>query len=96
MILTDMVRNTTGHDINELFLRTPSGDYEDETPWEAVATLRRIGTREVFDQAAAWCQSDEPLKWSRGADVIAQLRKMPTQKANAFPEESYSVITELL
>jgi HEAT repeat protein len=83
-------------DINQLFLRTLSGNYEDEAPRDAVAALRRIGTREVFDQAAAWCQSDVPLKRARGADVLEQLRKAPDCKDNAFPEESYSLLTELV
>src|ERR1039457_3328661 len=83
-------------DINELFLRTLSGNYEDDAPWDAVAALRRMGTREVFDQAAAWCQSDVPLKRARGADVLAQLRKAPDCKVNAFSEESYALLTELV
>lgn len=83
-------------DINELFLRTLSGNYEDDAPWDAVAALRRMGTREVFDQAAAWCQSDVPLKRARGADVLAQLRKAPDCKVNVFSEESYALLTELV
>jgi HEAT repeat protein len=94
-----LLRNNQGmnpEDINELFLRTLSGNYEDDAPWDAVAALRRMGTREVFDQAAAWCQSDVPLKRARGADVLAQLRKAPDCKVNAFSEESYALLTELV
>jgi HEAT repeat protein len=94
-----LLRNNQGmnpEDINELFLRTLSGNYEDDAPWDAVAALRRMGTREVFDQAAAWCQSDVPLKRARGADVLAQLRKAPDCKVNVFSEESYALLTELV
>jgi HEAT repeat protein len=83
-------------DTNELFLRTLSGNYEDEGPWEAVRALRRIGTREVFDKAVEWCQSDDLLQRARGADVIAQLGKTIEHRSNRFPEESYSIVSALL
>jgi HEAT repeat protein len=91
-----MTSSITGQDINELFLRTLSGNYEDEAPWEAVRGLRRIGTREVFDKAAEWCRSDDPLERARGADVIAQLGKTVEHRSNNFPEESYSVVARLV
>lgn len=84
------------HNINDLFLHTLSGDYEDEAPWEAVRALRRIGTREVFDKAAEWCRSDNALQRARGVDVIAQLGKTTEHRSNSFPEESYSVVEKLL
>jgi HEAT repeat protein len=86
----------TEQNINELFLHTLSGDYESEAPWEAVRALRRIGTREVFDQAAEWCQLNDPLQRARGADVIAQLGKTIEHRSNNFPEESYSIVEGLL
>lgn len=82
--------------IQQLFTETLHGDYEDEAPWEAVRELRRLGTREVFDIAAAWCTSDDPLKRARGIDVLAQLGKTAGHPTNAFPEESYSIVTSLL
>ena len=59
--------------IDELFAQTLSNDYEDEAAWQAVHTLQRIGTWEVFEKAAEWCQSNNALKRERGADVLAQL-----------------------
>lgn len=88
--------SASGDNITELFLSTLSDDYEDDAAWDAVAALRRIGTREVFDQAAAWCRSADPLQRARGADVLGQLRTVPDRKDNAFPEEAYSVLTELV
>ena len=82
--------------IQQLFTETLRGDYEDEAPWEAVRKLRQLGTREVFDVAAAWCSSDNPLKRARGIDVLAQLGKTAEHRTNSFPDESYSVVTNLL
>ena len=82
-------------DIEELFEKTLIGDYEDETPWEAVGALRRIGSREVFDRAAEWCKSNDPLVRARGIDVLAQLGKTVGHPSNNFPEEAYCVVSDL-
>jgi trehalose-6-phosphatase len=76
-------------DIDELFARTLSDDYEDEAAWEAVHTLRRIGTRKVFEKAAEWCESNNPLSRARGAAVLAQLGRTMEHSENSFPEEAY-------
>lgn len=83
-------------EIDELFSRTLSGGYEDDSAWEAVRTLQHIGTREVFDRAAEWCNSDEPLVRARGADVLAQLGKTVEHPTNSFPEDSYLLVSQLL
>jgi HEAT repeat protein len=86
----------TAQEIDELFDLTLIGPYEDEAAWNAVGTLQRTGTREVFDRAKAWCLSDDPLRQERGAEIIGQLRPVPTEKANAFPDEAYEVLTALV
>lgn len=83
-------------EINELFTQTIIGDYDDELPWKAVNALRRIGTSEVFDRAAAWCRSGNPLERARGADVLAQLGKTAEHPTNSFPEESYLAVSQML
>jgi HEAT repeat protein len=83
-------------DIDELFAQTTTGDYADELPWEAVNALRRIGSKEVFDRAAAWCKSANPLERARGAGILAQLGKTAEHRSNMFPEESYAVVTQML
>ncbi|HEX9120636.1 MAG TPA: HEAT repeat domain-containing protein [Terriglobales bacterium] len=83
-------------EIDEIFARTLKGEYNDDEPWEAVRRLREQGTREVFDVAAKWCDSDDPLVRARGMDVLAQLGKTAEQRTNSFPEESYSVVTRTL
>lgn len=83
-------------EIDDLFTQALSGDYDDEAPWAAVHELRRIGTREVFNRAAEWCQSNEPLVRARGADVLAQLGKFLDHPTHSFPEASYSVINDLV
>lgn len=78
--------------IDELFARTLDGGYEDDGPWDAVCELRHMGTREVFEKAAEWAGSGEPLKRARGIDVLAQLGKFAEPHVNSFPEESYEVV----
>src|SRR5260370_28910122 len=83
-------------DVQQLFTATLHGDYKDDAPWEAVHKLRRLGTREVFDVATLWCASEDPLMRARGIDVLAQLGKTAEHPTNSFPDESYSVVTNLL
>lgn len=85
----------TSTPLDELFASTLHGDYDDDKPWEAVRTLRRLGTREVFDVAADWCNSSDPIKRARGADVLSQLGKVPPSAVNSFPGESYAIVAEL-
>lgn len=80
--------------VDELFARILTGDYDDELPWKAVHTLRRLGSREVFDRAAEWCLSVDPLKRSRGADILAQIGR--TDGVNSFLDESFAVVSEML
>lgn len=82
--------------IDALFAKTLSGDYEDEAPWEAVSALRRLGTRDVFDRAVEWCESKDPLRRARGIDVLAQLGKTVEHRNNSFPDESYSIVSQLI
>ena len=82
--------------LDELFTQTLKGDLDDESAWEAVHALRRIGTREVFERAAAWCTSENPAERARGADILAQLGKTAEHPSNMFPEESYAVVTQML
>ena len=83
-------------EIEELFAVTLTGEYEDDSPWEAVRTLRQIGSREVFDLAAEWCRSENPLVRSRGADVLSQLGQTVEHPTNSFPEESFLAVSQLL
>jgi HEAT repeat protein len=86
----------TSESINELFARTLVGDYEDDAPWHAVHELRRIGSREVFDKAAEWCRSRDPLIRARGIDVLAQIGKTADHPSNSFRDKSFSVVSAVL
>jgi len=86
----------TAPSIDELFAQALSGQYEDDAPWEAVDALRGIGTRQVFERARDLCQSSDALSRARGADVLAQLGKTADHRSHSFPEESYSVIADLV
>ncbi len=81
--------------IDDLFAKTLIGDYDDDAPWDAIHALRRMGTREVFERAAAWCKSD-PLKRARCASVLAQLGKTAEHPRNIFPEESFAAVANML
>ena len=83
-------------EIEVLFAETLRGDYEDDAPWDAVCSLRRMGTRPVFEKAARWVQSREPLERARGIDILAQLGRTVEHPANAFPEESYAIVAKAL
>jgi HEAT repeat protein len=83
-------------DIDALFAETLLGDYDDDKPWNAVQSLRRIGTREVFNKAVAWTESVEPLERARGLDVIAQLGKTADHRSNSFPQESYDIAIKVV
>lgn len=84
----------TDGDIDELFAQTLKGD--DDKPWDAVQSLRRIGTRQVFDKAVEWVESAEPTERARGLDVIAQLGKTAEHPSNSFPQDSYDVVVKAL
>ncbi|MGH9535359.1 MAG: HEAT repeat domain-containing protein [Terriglobales bacterium] len=84
-----------------LFEQTLLGDYEDEEPWAAISALRLDGSREIFDNAAAWCQADDPLKRARGAAILCQLQRARPPGAPSTPDwisrdESYELITQML
>ena len=49
-------------EVEALFAQTLLGDYEGEDAWTAVSALRRDGSREIFEHAAAWCLAVDPLK----------------------------------
>jgi HEAT repeat protein len=86
----------TAEQIDSLFAKTLTGDYDGDDPWTAVHELRRIGSRDVFERAAAWCNSNIPLVRARGLDVLAQIGKRAGHPQHAFPAESYSIISDLL
>ncbi len=82
--------------LDELFAQTLKTDLDDERAWEAVSALRHIGTREVFERAAAWCTSGNPIERARGAAILSQLGKTAEHQSNMFPEESYAAVTQML
>lgn len=82
--------------VDELFRKTLDGEYEDDSPWEAVSKLRRMGTREVFEVASQWCHSPDPLHRARGVDVISQLGKTADHPFNSFQEESFELASRII
>jgi HEAT repeat protein len=86
----------SSEELQRLFGRTLSGEYDDDQPWEAVRELHRLGTRDVFEIAAEWCRSADPLMRARGVNVIAQLGKTVEHPSNNFPQDAFFVIEELV
>jgi HEAT repeat protein len=82
--------------IDEVFARTLLGDYDDDAPWSAIRELQDIGSREVFDRAAEWCSSAEPLKRARGADILAQLGRTADHPTNNYPDDSFAAVSLLI
>ena len=82
--------------VDEIFARTLLGDYDDDAPWGAVRELHSLGTRGVFDRAAEWCTSTEPLKRARGADILAQLGRSVDHRENNFPEDSFAIVSSMI
>jgi hypothetical protein len=74
----------------DLFAAALEGGYDDEPPWDAVATLRLRGTPEVFEIAARYCQSDNPKARARGLDVLAQLGAGKPDSERPYLDEGVS------
>ena len=85
-----------GAAIDNLFAQTLRGDYDNDEAWHAVRALREIGTREVFEKTAAFCQSKKPLNRARGADILGQLGKTGDNPNPLFADESFKVLTGML
>lgn len=60
-------------EIDALFSKTLIGHYDDDAPWKAVHTLRKLGTSQVFDRASEWCCSSNESERERGLDILAQI-----------------------
>lgn len=92
----------TSPEIQAFFEQTLLGDYDDEKAWAAVSALRVGENREIFERAAEWCQSEDPLKKARAADILCQLRHADPPGAFLKPpewlcrDESYALVTSLL
>jgi HEAT repeats len=83
-------------EIDNTFAKMLIGDYDDDEPWKAVHDLRQTGTREVFDRAAEWSASENPLRRARGVDVLAQLGRTADHPSNNFPNESFAIVSALV
>jgi hypothetical protein len=85
-------------EMEALFARTVSGDYESDDAWAAVGTLRSNGDRAIFEYASEWCHSANPVERARGAAILCQLRRAsePTVKPEAvewlFRDESWPLL----
>jgi HEAT repeat protein len=75
----------------ELFLATLDGEYDDDSPWEAVTVLQGRGTPEVFEAAKRYCASENPRARARGLSVLAQLGAGRPDAERPFMGDSVSI-----
>jgi hypothetical protein len=80
----------------ELFLLTLDGDYDDDSPREAVHVLQGRATPEVFESAKCYCLSENPKARARGLDVLAQLGAGRPDADRPFISESVSIAADHL
>jgi hypothetical protein len=88
--------------VDRLYAKTLKGGHDDNDAWDAVAALRRSGSRLVFDHAANWCSSSNPLKRSRASAVLGQLRATGWERSEStkpkwmFRDESFRLVVQML
>ena len=80
----------------ELFAATLEGEYENDAAWEAISVLRLRGTKEVFELAKGYCDSDNPKAQARGLSVLAQLGAGKPDAERPFIAESVSIAIDHL
>lgn len=84
-------------ELEALFLKTLTGEYDDDAPWEAVHTLRKLGAPEVFDQAVEWCRSSDVTQRARGVDILAQIGSgSDAETVQSYQKSALPIILELL
>ncbi|MEO5820430.1 MAG: HEAT repeat domain-containing protein [Vicinamibacteraceae bacterium] len=72
---------------------TTLGPLDEKRLWNLIYTLRERATRDVFEAAAAWCASPEPVLRTVGADVLAELG---WEGGHPFAKESEPILLALL
>jgi HEAT repeat protein len=75
----------------ELFLATLDGEYDDDSPWEAVHVLQGRGIPEVFEVAKRFCASENPKARARGLSILAQLGAGSPDVERPFMDDSVSI-----
>jgi HEAT repeat protein len=72
---------------------TTLGPLDERRLWELTCALRDRPTREVFDAAAAWCASPEPVLRTVGVEVLGELG---WDVDHPFAKESEPILLRLL
>jgi HEAT repeat protein len=82
--------------VSELFAAAVEGDYDDDSPWGAVAALRLRGTQDVFELASEYCVAKDPKARARGLDVLAQLGAGEETSQRPYLQQCVSMAIRLL
>lgn len=64
---------TDDRPVQVLFEESLVGDYDEDKAWDAIVTMRRRGTIEVFNLAKLKANSEDPKARARAADIVGQL-----------------------
>ena len=80
--------------VNLLFARTLVGGSDAPAAWDAVKELRGLGSRLVFEKAAAWCSSPSESKRERGVQILCQLRQ--NSRVPVYVQESFDLIADVI
>jgi len=75
----------------QLFLAAFEGNYDDDTPWNAVRVLRLRGTPEIFELAKRYSESQDGMACARALDVLAQLGAGKPDSERPYLSESVSI-----
>lgn len=86
----------TDQSIEELFLASFQGDYDDDAPWSAVKELRRRNPPDVFKLAVHYSRSMISLQRARALDVLAQLGGATEPPDRPYLDESVAIAEEHL
>jgi HEAT repeat protein len=71
--MSDPSLSTTSLLADAAEVATTLGPLDERRLWDLIYALRERATQEVFDAAAAWCASTEPVLRTVGADVLGEL-----------------------
>lgn len=77
-----------------LCARALAGD--DDDAWEAIGTLRSIGSKEIFELAVEWTRSSDPHVRARGADILSQIGIGEIGQKHRYPREAFAEVTRMV
>lgn len=81
----------SARDLANIVLTMDDADEADSVYWNAMSTLYRRGTREIFDEARDLCVSECPFEQRIGCNILAQLGS----PERPFAAESFPLVASI-